>query len=50
MAAEREIQFISKKFRDFYAEGRIETPREMERREFGFIPCGAKAMFRHLSF
>lgn len=50
MAAEREIQFISKKFRDFYAEGRIETPREMERREFGFIPFGAKAMFRHLSF
>ncbi|HDI53058.1 MAG TPA: DNA primase catalytic subunit PriS, partial [Candidatus Bathyarchaeota archaeon] len=50
MAAERELQFISERFREFYAERSIETPREMERREFGFIPFGAKMMFRHISF
>jgi len=50
MASERELQFISERFREFYAERGIETPREMERREFGFIPFGAKMMFRHISF
>ena len=50
MEFDNSISFLKKKFREYYSKEKIELPERFGKREFAFMPFGAKLMKRHLSF
>lgn len=50
MEFDNSISFLKEKFREYYSKEKIELPERFGKREFAFMPFGAKLMKRHLSF
>ncbi|HEX17186.1 MAG TPA: DNA primase catalytic subunit PriS, partial [Thermoplasmatales archaeon] len=47
---EASLSFMRERFREYYSREQIELPYRFGKREFAFMPFGAKLMKRHLSF
>lgn len=50
MEFDNSMSFLKEKFREYYSKEKIELPERFGKREFAFMPFGAKLMKRHLSF
>lgn len=50
MEIDKSISFLRDRFREYYSKEKIELPERFGKREFAFMPFGAKLMRRHLSF
>jgi len=50
MEFDNSISFLKERFREYYSKEKIKLPERFGKREFAFMPFGAKLMKRHLSF
>jgi DNA primase small subunit len=48
--SEQEVDFVERKFNEYYSQGNIILPSQIELREFGFLPFKDKMMIRHKGF